>query len=318
MLGAAAKCLAACPDGYDSAMPRRGGIDFDLDGIGHVLEDSELAVPIYQRSYAWADDQITDFWGDLRTAIGSTDPDYFLGTLVLSTENTDHLTVIDGQQRLATTAMLLGSVRDHWKARSDETRAKIIQSKFLSRPDLRSATEAAKLVFSQEDDDYFRKRVIEGNTSTPMTKQSHRRINRAMELLGEALGKDVSAHGAQADERLHQWVEYLTSRVVVITVQVPTEADAFLIFETLNDRGADLTIADLLKNYLFGKAGGRLETVKANWLTALSQLDITAETGTFITFLRHYWAPRCSEWVAGCLLPCYVTWGPGLSLPATR
>lgn len=47
-------------------MPRRGAIDFGLDGIGHVLEDASLAVPVYQRSFAWADDQINDFWADLK------------------------------------------------------------------------------------------------------------------------------------------------------------------------------------------------------------------------------------------------------------
>lgn len=79
---------------------------------------------------------------------------------------------------------------------------------------------------------------------------------------------------------------------MAITVIVRSESDAFLIFETLNARGAELTIGDLLKNYLFGRAADRLETVKAGWLASLAFLDISAENELFITFLRHYWSSK--------------------------
>ncbi len=42
--------------------------------------------------------------------------------------------------------------------------------------------------------------------------------------------------------------------MIVVTVTDP--ASAFVIFETLNDRGLELSQADLLKNYLYGRAGG--------------------------------------------------------------
>jgi hypothetical protein len=87
--------------------------------------------------------------------------------------------------------------------------------------------------------------------------------------------------------------DYLRDRVKIIVVEVPTEADAFLIFETLNDRGADLTIADLLKNYMFGTSGDRLETVRNCWVTALANLDVSmAGSHVFTDFLRHYWSSR--------------------------
>jgi hypothetical protein len=76
----------------------------------------------------------------------------------------------------------------------------------------------------------------------------------------------------------------------VMVLVVPTDADAFLIFETLNDRGADLTIADLLKDYLFGHAGVKLDTVRDGWMQILGALEISAENAIFTTFLRHYWS----------------------------
>ena len=88
---------------------------------------------------------------------------------------------------------------------------------------------------------------------------SHTLIKEALEFLEHRIESVVDVAGSNWSDALANWVDYLKESVRVIVVDVPTEADAFLIFETLNDRGADLTIADLLKNYLFRHAGESLE-----------------------------------------------------------
>jgi hypothetical protein len=88
---------------------------------------------------------------------------------------------------------------------------------------------------------------------------------------------------------LVEWRKFIDENLRVIHVTVPTESDAFLIFETLNDRGLDLTLADLLQNYLFGKAGAtRLAAVRSSWTNAKANLDNDASL--LITFLRHHWS----------------------------
>lgn len=83
----------------------------DLEGIGHLLRDQWLSVPLYQRSYAWDPEEVKLFWSDHR---GSRESDYFVGTIVL-TPGTDHrMEIIDGQQRLATSAMIIGAIRDYF------------------------------------------------------------------------------------------------------------------------------------------------------------------------------------------------------------
>jgi len=101
----------------------RGAIGFDLRGIAGQLKERRLAVPIYQRSYAWTDEEVGEFWADLRQAFAQEPSEYFLGTIVLtkgSAGNPD--TIIDGQQRLATTAILMAAVRDEYRDRRDEKR----------------------------------------------------------------------------------------------------------------------------------------------------------------------------------------------------
>ena len=62
----------------------------------------------------------------------------------------------------------------------------------------------------------------------------------------------------------------------MILVDVPNEADAFLIFETLNDRGTPLLAADLIKNWVFQR-GDDLGTDTERWADA-------------------YWAELDDEW----------------------
>lgn len=108
-------------------MPESIAFDFNPDAIGHVLTDRRLVVPIYQRSYSWDDEEIVDFWTDLNSALEEGNAQYFLGNIVLSEEGTNgNYSIIDGQQRLATTLILLAAIRNEFKRRGDVRRAKIV------------------------------------------------------------------------------------------------------------------------------------------------------------------------------------------------
>ena len=64
--------------------------------------------------------------------------------------------------------------------------------------------------------------------------------------------------------------------------------EAFIIFETLNNRGKELETADLLKNHVFRISGDKINTVKNNWQQVLDILDNIDTT----KFIRHYWNSR--------------------------
>lgn len=275
-------------------MPIETKIGFGLDAIGHVLADKALGVPIYQRSYSWTADEIDDLKNDLTTAFAQTDPEYFLGTIVLSAEGTaSPLTIVDGQQRLATTTMLLAAIRDEYRDRGDDNRAAIVQRDFIAKPTLASGVDVPQLRLNSEDDLFFQNLVVNPTTSPPVPDRgSHRLMAAAYESLREFIKAAADNVGAEWEKRLLTWVDFIKSALLAIVVVVPTESDAFLIFETLNDRGADLTIADLLKNYLFGRAGAQLDQVRDRWVASLGALEISAENATFVTFLRHYWSSK--------------------------
>lgn len=266
-------------------------IKFDLRGVGTELKERLLAVPIYQRSYAWAGEEVAEFWGDIRAAFGTSTPEYFLGTIVLTKQGIPPRdTIIDGQQRIATICILLAAVRDEYKKRGDEKRAIIIQNNYLSTSDLATAEEISRLNLNSEDAHFFEQRIIAGKTTPEPSRLSHDFILAAHVFFQQQVQKIADDAGPEWVTRLTQFVEFLRMNLKAIILEVPTESDAFLIFETLNDRGADLTIADLLKNYLFGHAGDKLDVVRDGWMQVLGALEIAAENNLFTTFLRHYWS----------------------------
>jgi len=223
-------------------MPTRGRIEYEMKGIATVLKDLTFLVPIYQRSYAWTDGAVEDFWEDLKHAIDAGEPDYFLGTLVLTPdEDSSRTTIIDGQQRLATTSLLLAALRNVYHARDEDALADEVQKDYLSWLDRRSKEREPRLLLNEEDDPFFRELVVEeGELPTP-SRESHERLTAAYKNLQARLEADIADHGRQGDKRLLDWADYLDKQASVITVTVPTVADAFVIFETLNDRGARLT-----------------------------------------------------------------------------
>ena len=266
-------------------------IQFSLAGIANELKSRLLAVPIYQRSYAWTADELGEFWNDLRAEFSESAPEYFLGTLVLTRQaSPPRDTIIDGQQRLATTSVLLAAIRDEFIERNDKKRAEIVQRDYLSTSDLASATEISRLTLNSEDAHFFERRIVNSDVAVEPSRPSHHLLVAAYEHFGREIRKVADDAGPDWATRLTQWVEFLKGRVKVIVLEVPSDADAFLIFETLNDRGADLTVADLLKNYLFGHAGTKLDAVRDGWMMVLGALDIPAENSLFTTFLRHYWS----------------------------
>jgi len=264
-------------------------IDFDLIGIGKELMSTLLSVPIYQRSYAWDCEAILEYWSDLESALAESASQYFLGTVVLTKEGAGSRdTIIDGQQRLATTAILFSAIRDVYQLRGETKHAQAIQEKFLSDFNLETGENQSRLRLNSDDDFFFFKKIVCSEHPEP-SRDSHKLISETYDFFFGKFQTLAEKAGRDLGPALYKWVEFVRDQVRIMRLRVPSEADAFLIFETLNDRGVDLTIADLLKNYLFGHAGSRLDAVRDAWMLVLGTLEITAENKLFTTFLRHYW-----------------------------
>jgi Protein of unknown function (DUF1524) len=95
---------------------------------------------------------------------------------------------------------------------------------------------------------------------------------------------DEKEHG----DILNRWVSFIEFQALAILLRVPSDADAFKMFETLNDRGLRTSQADLIKNYLFSRSNGRIAEVQARWSYMRGALESTSEDADItMTFLRH-------------------------------
>lgn len=253
-----------------------------------ALSSRFFAVPKYQRSYAWDQKQLEDFWLDMQRSI-SDGGDYFLGSFVLSNEDkADYVSIIDGQQRIATTTILLACLRDIYEREGKPRQASSIDDKYLQEHDIIKDEIWRRVRLNTDDDDFYYQRVLRNQAIAP-SRDSHNRLETAKEFFATRLDAIV-ANDPNWVERLASISSYLKSQARVVVVTTATDADAFTIFETLNDRGADLTIADLLKNYLFSTAKSEIETVQRYWSDAAAILESAPGKVEFVSFLRQLWS----------------------------
>src|SRR5204863_473284 len=189
------------------------------------------------------------------------DGSYFLGTIVTIPRTGGALEVVDGQQRLATTAIMLSAIRDYLRSR-DAMIAESIDSEFLTVIDRVSRARIPRLRLNLDDNDYFRARLTGTQPAPAATKPSHVLLAAAFVEAKEQVtrvvaGFDEKDHG----DTLNRWINFMEARALAVLLRVPNDADAYRMFETLNDRGLRTSQSDLVKNYLFGRSGDRVGEV---------------------------------------------------------
>lgn len=263
-------------------------IKFEQIGIGGILRHYNLKVPSHQRDYSWTDKEVTNLFQDLAKAIADNEQEYFLGTIVTIPDANGILEVIDGQQRLATATILLSQIRAYLTGKDDV----IVQdlNNFLSYTDRNQRATLPKLKLNLVDNTFFGEMLSDDKTPQPQ-RISHRLLCDAFKKSMEHVLKivsttDVKEHG----DMLNKWISFLEDGAEVILLQIPTGANAYKMFETLNDRGLRTTQADLVKNYLFSQADDRLPEAQHSWSIMrgiLETLQEDADEDITVTFLRH-------------------------------
>lgn len=259
----------------------------------------QFQIPPYQRPYAWEAEQIDDLWDDLTSTLAEG---HFLGTIVLHDAADDRPQIIDGQQRIITLMLLLGLIRDEYNRLGSALEGRVQQ--VLLADAFTSGDDRFKVKTGQANWRAFRDAVLRAPDDTD-------RIS--FEEL-QALPKDLRArnrllfdNAARLQDRLEAWLDgtngskrreclerleqAIVSRLQLVVIRVRSVADAFLLFETLNDRGLQLSAADLLKNHLLARIASG-DPYEGNVAEAASEWDgLIDDLGPDVDvtrFLRHY------------------------------
>ncbi len=269
--------------------------------IGELLSmtNPPILVPEWQRNFSWTTSEAETFWQDLSHFDNSypgdniLDQEYFLGSIVIVDDNVSHL-LLDGQQRLATSAILISVMRDYL-ARYNRDAATRVSTRYLTDFDDAQNRNTFKLTLNRYDRDFFRREILENRDAAYVemapTLESHRLIRRTRTFFAEKFEEKYLEMANP--EASHQWalrlLQVLIGHVSTVAVISEDEDNAAAVFETLNDRGIGLSTPDLLRNQLLRRARhDTREEVIDLWREIL---EIEGDT-TLKTFLRHFWLSR--------------------------
>jgi len=281
-----------------------------IHGSEYVLSkvfsnDFAFEIPHYQRPYAWTIEQTGELWDDLTTAMGQDTgapvedvAPYFLGCIVLiKQDHAPDAKIVDGQQRLATLTILLSGLRETFE---DRKRASDLESFLYEEGNLILGTANRYRLQVRERDrqfftDYVQKpgglpRLLTVNARDLDSVSQENMLANGLFLLDRARALPEAAR-----QRL---AAFLLTRCVLVLVSSPDLDSAYRIFSVLNNRGLDLSHADILK----AEVVGQLPTPTAKeysekWENAENALGLEAFTELFAHIRMIYRKQKMRETV---------------------
>lgn len=227
-------------------------------------------IPDYQRGYAWEKEQLEDFWEDL---INSNGHNHYTGVLSLEKVNdkekekwqrdiipdgSDVYYIVDGQQRLTTSIILIKVILDFAKKEIESKEQKEkdspvwfageklddLKKKFISKD-----TQSGKAYFfgytcDNPSYEFLKTKIFNNESSSNQDEKSiyTQNLENAKKFFIDKLKKDKTT--------LEQIFKTLTQNFVFNVYVIDNDFDVYVAFETMNNRGKALSSLELLKNRL--------------------------------------------------------------------
>ena len=223
-------------------------IDGYAKNIRSLLGGTKFAIDYYQREYRWEKKQITELLNDLcdkflenhevgneRSAVENYGH-YFLGSIIISNKDGRKF-IIDGQQRLTSLTLLL--IHIYGQLDDDEQKMEIANLIFSYKLGQRS--------FNLDVDE--RTACMDALFSGQPFEENGQPES-VVNILSRYQDIEGQFPDELANEALPYFADWLIENVYLVEITAYTDADAYTIFETMNDRGLSLTPTDMLKGYL--------------------------------------------------------------------
>ncbi|MFJ8711734.1 DUF262 domain-containing protein [Streptomyces violaceus] len=263
-----------------------------------------------QRQYAWTKKEVDVYWADIEKFMEARESgresasEYFIGPVVTITgESVKGRSLLDGQQRLTTSTILIAAIRDIlWGMKSPEgmSSANNIQRDYIARKSGRKDPMEYFLVLSLFDRDFFRDNIQDWSEVTgecpkveSPSRPSHKLILDAYSNFRVKILNRLQAYPDNETrlDYLDSLRECLINGLVFVEIQTPSSSDANEVFETINSRGKDLSTVDLVRNFLMEKSRSDHEKSRVNdaWRSLLDGFDRREEIEKF---LRHFWVSK--------------------------
>ncbi len=272
--------------------------------LSGLFEQSKIfEVPHFQRSYAWERDLTNEFWEDIYNTVldEQINREHFMGAFIFSdaqengnkNEGPIHEWIIDGQQRMITLTILFRAMHDSLNKGSDLA-GHILDLIIGGRYE---KNEFYRLTLGEDVADFFERYIQDKNPtafreSRKGKKKVEKRIIAAYKFFLDAIRIGSEKRGWDSSKFVDYLFRKLKERVVAVRIKVQSDADAYAIFETINSKKVELSVSELLKNYVFlqsDKIGGSaLRNTRKKWDEMIENLSQDEEIEPS-QFIRHYW-----------------------------
>ncbi|MCW8336109.1 DUF262 domain-containing protein [Vibrio paucivorans] len=274
--------------------------------ILEVLDNKKYTVDYYQREYSWEQTHIEQLVTDLCNAfLDNYDPEhqrqdvagynsYYLGPFVLS-ERPDRRSIIDGQQRLTSLTLFLIYLNNKQKelGLNEAISGMIFSEQFGQKSfniDVPERTACLDALFNQGE--YTPPEDADASTIKMVARYQN---------ICDAFPVD------RIDENvLPLFIDWLKWLVVLVEIVAYSDENAYTIFETMNDRGLNLTPTEMLKGFLLSKYRDDNKRKQSNdfWKQTIIDLKVfdKEEDQRFIqAWLRAKYAESIRQSKAGSL-----------------
>ncbi|MFG6595523.1 DUF262 domain-containing protein [Sulfitobacter sp. 1A13368] len=265
-----------------------------------LLKGTVFVIPSFQRPYSWEIDHINKFWDDILENIDDT---YFIGSMVVYKGDRSKVFVVDGQQRLTTIAILLCALREGFKSIGATDLAEGIQT-YIQQRDRDART--VYVLKTETSFPYLQEEVLKDGPATITTRfgDEERAIERAFSEFKKKIAEGADAIFGNLERtpeenksEVKRWLTDIRDTVLdlnVIVVTLDNESDAYTIFETLNTRGKDLALTDLLRNHFkrMIDEGTEVDHATLKWRSVIETIRGAPSNLDPDEFVVHSWQSR--------------------------
>ncbi|MDK2819939.1 MAG: DUF262 domain-containing protein, partial [Mycoplasmataceae bacterium] len=216
-----------------------------------LSESNYFEIPIYQRNYTWTKEDCVKFLNDIynnfidnKEIINDKNIEYYVGNVIIFDLDTDHKVVIDGQQRITTTILILCALRKVIKNDSNSQQVfdwvedninRYLQYKNLSSTETKIKLNNIKNGRDLEDIIYERKTVNLDSIYHINYLALIKRINE-IKKINDKFGENIKSS---------------LEKTLLVQITIKDHDNPNKMFEVINTTGKKLLPSDLIKNYIF-------------------------------------------------------------------
>ncbi|HEY4052901.1 MAG TPA: DUF262 domain-containing HNH endonuclease family protein [Terriglobales bacterium] len=269
--------------------------------VGRLLGEAYYKIPRFQRPYSWDHINVEEFWND---TVVEGEGDYFIGNFVVY-DDKGVLGVVDGQQRLTTVTLLLCALRDVFQEQGEDNLAKGLHG-LIERPNIQA--EKYYVLQSETSYPYFQEYIqkfqgkpavkAEVGPEEELLKEAFDYLREKLDGVVEAIKNQPNLSAQKKRERIREELSRVRDKVLALNLiftALDNDDDAYIIFETLNTRGKDLTVSDLVKSHLsrlMKPSNKGVDLAKDKWSKINETFEESQADLSVSTFIHHYWLSR--------------------------